>query len=111
MHTIQEIEARLSAIAAELESASAEQITALNEEVDSLIAEREALRAAEEQRASLRNRVASGNVGSTPAPVVPEQKRTYTADSETPRNTAEHGSKTWRLSERRMALSTDCSAI
>ena len=43
MHTIQEIEARLSAIAAELESASAEQITALNEEVDSLIAEREAL--------------------------------------------------------------------
>lgn len=82
MHTIQEIEARLSAIAAELESASAEQITALNAEVDSLIAEREALRAAEEQRASLRNRVASGSVGSTPAPVVPEQKRTYTADSE-----------------------------
>lgn len=82
MHTIQEIEARLAAIAAELESASAEQITALNAEVDSLIAEREALRAAEEQRASLRNRVASGNVGSTPAPVVPEQKRTYTADSE-----------------------------
>lgn len=82
MHTIQEIEARLSAIATELESASAEQITALNAEVDSLIAEREALRAAEEQRASLRTRVASGNVGSTPAPVVPEQKRTYTADSE-----------------------------
>ena len=82
MHTIQEIEARLSAIATELESASAEQIAALNAEVDSLIAEREALRAAEEQRASLRNRVASGNVGSTPAPVVPEQKRTYTADSE-----------------------------
>lgn len=82
MHTIQEIEARLSAIAAELESASAEQITALNAEVDSLIAEREALRAAEKQRASLRNRVASGSVGSTPAPVVPEQKRTYTADSE-----------------------------
>ena len=82
MHTIQEIEARLSAIAAELESASAEQITALNAEVDSLIAEREALRAAEEQRASLRTRVASGSVGSTPAPVVPEQKRTYTADSE-----------------------------
>ena len=82
MHTIQEIEARLSAIATELESASAEQITALNAEVDSLIAEREALRAAEEQRASLRNRVASGSVGSTPAPVVPEQKRTYTADSE-----------------------------
>lgn len=82
MHTIQEIEARLSAIAAELESASAEQITALNAEVDSLIAEREALRVAEEQRASLRNRVASGSVGSTPAPVVPEQKRTYTADSE-----------------------------
>lgn len=82
MHTIQEIEARLSAIAAELESASAEQITALNAEVDSLIAERDALRAAEEQRASLRTRVASGSVGSTPAPVVPEQKRTYTADSE-----------------------------
>lgn len=82
MHTIQEIEARLSAIAAELESASAEQITALNAEVDSLIAEREALRAAEEQRASLRTRVASGSVGSTPAPVVPEQKRTYNADSE-----------------------------
>lgn len=82
MHTIQEIEARLSAIATELESASAEQITALNAEVDSLIAEREALRAAEEQRASLRTRVASGSVGSTPAPVVPEQKRTYTADSE-----------------------------
>ena len=82
MHTIQEIEARLSAIATELESASAEQITALNAEVDSLIAERDALRAAEEQRASLRTRVASGSVGSTPAPVVPEQKRTYTADSE-----------------------------
>lgn len=82
MHTIQEIEERLSAIATELESASAEQITALNAEVDSLVAEREALRAAEEQRASLRTRVASGNVGSTPAPVVPEQKRTYTADSE-----------------------------
>lgn len=82
MHTIQEIEARLAAIAKELESATAEQLAALNAEADALIAERDALRSTEEQRAALRTRVASGSVGSTPAPVVPEQKRTYTADSE-----------------------------
>ena len=82
MHTIQEIEARLAEIAKELESATAEQIASLDAEADALIAERDALRSAEEQRAALRARVASGSVGSTPAPVVPEQKRTYTADSE-----------------------------
>ena len=80
--TIQEIEARLAAIAAAIESASAEQLDALNAEVDSLTAQRDALRAAEEQRAALRTRVASGAAGSTSAPVVPEARAQYGADSE-----------------------------
>ena len=80
--TIQEIEARLAAIATEIEGASADQLDALNAEVDSLTAQREALRAAEEQRAALRTRVASGASGSTPVPVVPEARAQYGADSE-----------------------------
>lgn len=80
--TIQEIEARLAEIRKSIDNASVEQIDALNAEVDSLIAERDSIKAAEEKRAAVRSRVASGMVGSAPAPVVKESRKAGGADSE-----------------------------
>lgn len=78
--TIQEIEARLAEIRKLIESASAEDIEALSAEVDGLVAQREALKAAEEKRAAIRSMVASSSTGA--APVIPESRKEYSADSE-----------------------------
>lgn len=79
--TIEQIEARLAEIAKLIETASAEEIETLSHEVDGLVAERDALRAAEESRAAVRSRVASGAAGSTPTPII-EKKSGKGADSE-----------------------------
>ena len=78
--TIQEIEARLAEIRKLIESASAEEIESLSAEVDGLVAEREALKAAEEKRAAIRSMVASSSTSA--APVIPEARKEYSADSE-----------------------------
>lgn len=79
--TIEQIEARLAEIAKLIETASAEEIETMSHEVDGLVAERDALRAAEETRAAVRSRVASGAVGTAAAPVI-EKKAGKGADSE-----------------------------
>lgn len=78
--TIEQIEARLAEIAKLIETASTEEIETLSHEVDGLVAERDALRAAEETRAAVRSRVASGAVGTAAAPVI-EKKSGKGADS------------------------------
>lgn len=64
MRTLQEIEARLAAIANEIETRgaelSAEQLSALDAEVNTLKTERAALLAAAEQRTTLLNNIAEG---------------------------------------------------
>lgn len=77
--TINEIEARMAAIAEEIDSASAEQVAALSAEVDQLTEQRKALADAEVKRAEIRSRVAAG-AGTKSEPVVKVQ-RTYGADS------------------------------
>ena len=78
--TIEQIEARLAEISKLIETASTEEIETLSHEVDGLVAERDALRAAEETRAAVRSRVASGAVGTAAAPVI-EKKSGKGADS------------------------------
>lgn len=77
--TINEIEARMAAIAEEIDSASAEQVAALSAEVDQLTEQRKALADAETKRAEIRSRVAAG-AGEKREPIVKVQ-RTFGADS------------------------------
>lgn len=70
MHTIEEINARLSAIAQMLDTATGDELTALETEVANLTAERSAIEAENTRRQQLRSRVASGAIG-TPAPAAP----------------------------------------
>ena len=78
--TIEQIEARLAEISKLIETASTEEIETLSHEVDGLVAERDALRAAEETRAAVRSRVASGAAGTAAVPVI-EKKAGKGADS------------------------------
>lgn len=82
MNRLQEIEARLAAIAQEIETRgaelTAEQITAFNNEVTALKTERAGLQAAAEQRASLLSSIAEGRAAATsvrtfptPSPAAP----------------------------------------
>lgn len=63
MHTIEEINARLSAIATELETATGDDLTALENEVATLTAERTALQNEASRRQQLRSQVTAGAVG------------------------------------------------
>lgn len=82
MNRLQEIEARLAAIAQEIETRgaelTAEQIAAFNTEVNALKTERAGLQAAAEQRASLLSSIAEGRAAATsvrtfpnPSPAAP----------------------------------------
>lgn len=82
MNRLQEIEARLAAIAQEIEARgaeiTAEQLTAFNNEVTALKAERARLQAAAEQRANLLTSIAEGRTTATsvrtfpsPSPAAP----------------------------------------
>lgn len=82
MNRLQEIEARLAAIASEIEARgaelTAEQIAAFNNEVNTLKTERAGLQAAAEQRASLLSSIAEGRTAATsvrgfptPSPAAP----------------------------------------
>lgn len=64
MTRIDEINARMAAIAQEIDTASGDALTALETEVNSLTAERSALEAEIQSRQALRARVASGAVAS-----------------------------------------------
>ena len=84
MLTIEQIETRLAEIAKELETADIDRLTALQQETDGLVQERDRLRAAESARAELRTRVAAGEAGTAPAPIIPTivpENRTAGIDS------------------------------
>lgn len=82
MNRIEEIEARLSAIAGELENDGAD-IDALETEVRSLKAEKEQMMQAAEKRNKLKAEVAAGAVGSVVRRFSPDkpEERAYGADS------------------------------
>lgn len=82
MNRIEEIEARLSAIAGELENDGAD-IDALETEVRSLKAEKEQMMQAAEKRNKLKAEVAAGAVGSVVRRFAPDkpEERAYGADS------------------------------
>lgn len=91
MNRLQEIEARLAAIASEIEARgaelTAEQITAFNNEVNALKTERAGLQAAAEQRASLLSSIAEGRTAATsvrtfptPSPAAPAGEQRNEAD-------------------------------
>lgn len=109
MKTLQEIEARLAAIANEIESRgaelTAEQLNELETEVNSLKAERAGMIAAAEQRSSLLNSIAEGRAQSTvvrnfPIPANEEQE---TRESSDPYGTEEYRSA-WLKRIRRLPL-------
>lgn len=109
MKTLQEVEARLAAIANEIESRgeelTAEQLNALETEVNSLKAERAGMIAAAEQRSSLLNSIAEGRAQSTvvrnfPIPANTEQE---TRESSDPYGTEEYRSA-WLKRIRRLPL-------
>lgn len=87
MNRIEEIEARLSAIAGELENDGAD-IDALETEVRSLKAEKEQMMRAAEKRNKLKAEVAAGAVGSVVRRFAPDkpEERAYGADSREYRN-------------------------
>lgn len=87
MNRIEEIEARLSAIAGELENDGAD-IDALETEVRSLKAEKEQMMQAAEKRNKLKAEVAAGAVGSVVRRFAPDkpEERAYGADSREYRN-------------------------
>lgn len=70
MNRLNEIAARLAAIATEIDTATGEALAALNTETDNLIAERSALMAEVDTKQQIRSKVASGALG-TPAPSLP----------------------------------------
>lgn len=109
MTRMQEIEARLAAIANEIESRgaelTAEQLNALETEVNSLKAERAGLIAAAEQRSNLLNSIAEGRADGTvvrnfPLPANAEQETRESAD---PYGTEEYRSA-WLKRIRRLPL-------
>ena len=109
MTRMQEIEARLAAIANEIESRgaelTAEQLNALETEVNSLKAERAGLIAAAEQRFNLLNSIAEGRADGTvvrnfPLPANAEQETRESAD---PYGTEEYRSA-WLKRIRRLPL-------
>lgn len=65
MHTIEEINARLAAIAQELENATGDALTALEQETNDLLAERSRIEAEASRRQQLRSAVAAGTVSAT----------------------------------------------
>lgn len=72
MNRLNEIAARLAAIATEIDTATGEALAALNTETDNLIAERSALMAEVDIQQQIRSKVASGALG-TPASLAPAQ--------------------------------------
>lgn len=83
--SIDQVEARLKEIRALIDSNEKCDVDALNAEVDALQARAAELRGDEAKRRELRTRVASGEIGGTPQPVVnPDapKARKYNADSE-----------------------------
>lgn len=89
MHTYEEIQARLSAIATELETATGEALTALETEANTLLEERRQLEAEASRRQQIRDAVAAGTVETTTmertaptgAPTPAEQRSNPTTDS------------------------------
>lgn len=81
--TIEQVETRLAEIRSLLDGGGDCDITALTAEVEALQARRAELKSAETARRELRSRVASGEIGDTPQPVVnpAPEARTYTLDS------------------------------
>lgn len=81
--TIEQVEARLAEIRTQLDGDAACDIKALTAEVDALGARRAELKTAETARRELRSRVAAGEIGGTPQPVMPPEPeaRSYTLDS------------------------------
>ena len=65
MRTIEEINARLSAIAQEVENATGDALTALETEANELLAERSRVEAEATRRQQLRSAVAAGTVSAT----------------------------------------------
>lgn len=89
MHTYEEIQARLSAIATELETATGEALTALETEANTLLEERRQLEAEASRRQQIRDAVAAGTVETTTmertaptgVPTPAEQRSNPTTDS------------------------------
>lgn len=81
--SIDQVEARLKEIRALIDSNEKCDVDALNAEVDALQARAAELRGDEAKRRELRTRVASGEIGGTPQPVVKtDAPKKYNADSE-----------------------------
>lgn len=80
---LEQVEARLAEIRAQLDGDAACDVDKLTAEVDALNARRKELRNQETARKELRARVAAGDIGDAPQPVVPTapEARTYTLDS------------------------------
>ena len=70
MNRLNEIAARLAAIATEIDTATGDALVALEQEVTSLSEERASLEAEVSRRQQLRNQIANGQIG-TPAPAAP----------------------------------------
>lgn len=115
MHRIEEINARLSAIASELETATGETLTSLENEVNALTEERSALTAEIQARQNMRSRIANGNVTvlevGTPAVEDEEQRSAQQfVDTRTMRMNAEQ-SRSVLVSGGTLATPTQVSGI
>lgn len=82
--TLEEINARLSAIAGEIDGATGEALTALENEVETLTAERNRLTTEIQSRQQLRNKVAAGIVTGTPIERTTEEENNMNTRTFTP---------------------------